>query len=240
MKIKKITKSEIAEGLTVELVNRVNLNKKSSPVIFQLGDDPVNLMKCSKGYWILTSDGFLKDENGELLVFDERICQVARARYLLFHGDEEKELEAKKLFEKRKTIVWNKLEVFKRNLDEVKQYQDPNSTVSILARALESAMSEDQKISINARNKQLIDDLPNMEEAYNSLMDEYNKGNIDYLLTIMGLNKRENPISFKFDDKYDMKAFKNVFSKDAMESMNYDISKMFARLDIERKYSNKQ
>lgn len=62
MEIKKLTKEEKAEGLTLDLVNKVDLLKKCSPVMFKGGDEPVGIMECSTGYWVHTSDGYLRDD----------------------------------------------------------------------------------------------------------------------------------------------------------------------------------
>ncbi len=64
MEIKKLTKEEKAEGLTLDLVNKVDLLKKCSPVMFKGGDEPVGIMECSTGYWVHTSDGYLRDDKG--------------------------------------------------------------------------------------------------------------------------------------------------------------------------------
>lgn len=64
MEIKKLTKEEKAEGLTLDLVNKVDLRKKCSPVMFKGGDEPVGIMECSTGYWVHTSDGYLRDDKG--------------------------------------------------------------------------------------------------------------------------------------------------------------------------------
>lgn len=50
MEIKRLTKEEKAEGLTLDLVNKVDLRKKCSPVMFKGGDEPVGIMECSTGY----------------------------------------------------------------------------------------------------------------------------------------------------------------------------------------------
>lgn len=59
--------------------------------MFKAGDEPVDIMECSTGYWVHTSDGYLRDDKGYLIVFGRRECQIARARYLMNHGEEEKD-----------------------------------------------------------------------------------------------------------------------------------------------------
>lgn len=84
--------------------------------MFKAGDEPVDIMECSTGYWVHTSDGYLRDDKGYLIVFGRRECQIARARYLMNHGEEEKRLEAERVLEQRKRKIQEKLDIFKRIL----------------------------------------------------------------------------------------------------------------------------
>jgi hypothetical protein len=47
MEIKKLSKEEKDEGLTLELINSIDMKKKASPVMFKKGDEPVRLVKCT-------------------------------------------------------------------------------------------------------------------------------------------------------------------------------------------------
>lgn len=124
MLIKKLSKEEQAEGLTLDFVNKINLQKKSSPVMFKQNDKLASLMKCSTGFWVRAEGEFLKDENGKLLILKERECQIARARYLFYHADEEKREEAEKVLRKRKEKIQNKLDIFRKNIDAIKALTD--------------------------------------------------------------------------------------------------------------------
>lgn len=51
MIIKKLSKTELNEGLTIEIVNNVKMNLQCSPVQLQPGDEPCNILACTGGYW---------------------------------------------------------------------------------------------------------------------------------------------------------------------------------------------
>lgn len=91
MNIKKLDKSDLNEGLTIDFVNNIDLNKNHSPVLFSFNDDPVKTLKCSNGYWVSFGfDDMAKDKDGKLIVFSEREIQIARARFLLRNPEIEK------------------------------------------------------------------------------------------------------------------------------------------------------
>lgn len=237
MEIKKLTKEEKYEGLTLDFVNKVDLKKKCSPVMFKAGDEPVNTMKCSTGYWVHSSDGYLRDGKGRLIVFDIRECQIARARYLINYGEEEKRLEAERILENRKRKIQEKLDVFKKNIEDIRQYTIEGSTVNEFAKILESAMSVEQRIHIKAENERKIKHLPKMEAQYELLVSEFEKGNYNLLLDIMGIEKILNPISFKLDSEDDMRMLKNAFGKQAIDEAQGDVNKLYARLKVEQMYN---
>lgn len=234
MEIKKLTKEEQSEGLTLDLVNAVNLKKRTSPVMFKKGDEPVNLMACSKGYWVNTSDGFLKDSENNLLVFKERECQIARARYLFYHADDEKKKDAEKLLESRKKKIQEKLDIFKKNIETIEAYTNENSQTAQLVRILESVITAEQKEFIRLENERKVALLPKMKKEYEMLVAEFERENYNYLLNVMGIEKIENPVSFKFDNEKDMRVLKNSFGAKAIEEADGDVNKLFARMKIEQ------
>ena len=237
MKINKLTKDEKAEGLTLDLVNKVNLRKKCSPVMFKAGDEPVGIMECSTGYWVHTSDGYLRDDKGALIVFGIRECQIARARYLMYHGEEEKRLEAELVLEQRKRKIQEKLDVFKKNIEDIRQYTIEGSTTNVFAKILESAMSVEQRIFVKAENERKVNNLPQMEAQYDWLTSEFEKGNYNLLLDIMGIEKIPNPVTFKLDNEDDMRMLKNAFGKQAIDEAQGDVNKLYARLKVEQMYN---
>ena len=185
MLIKKLSKEEQAEGLTLDFVNKINLQKKSSPVMFKQNDKLASLMKCSTGFWVRAEGEFLKDENGKLLILKERECQIARARYLFYHADEEKREEAEKVLRKRKEKIQNKLDIFRKNIDAIKALTDKKSSVHALNEILESASTNPQ--AIKEENARKIAVLPEMERQYELLVSNFNNGNINFLLDILGI-----------------------------------------------------
>lgn len=90
--IKKLTKAELAEGLTPAFVNSVNIDKCCSPAQMEPGDEPVKLLVARKGYTVIVGvhhDGkyerpiLLKDAQEHPIIFRRRQVHIARARYLM-------------------------------------------------------------------------------------------------------------------------------------------------------------
>lgn len=237
MEIKKLTKEERAEGLTLDFVNKVNLRKKCSPVMFKAGDEPVGIMECSTGYWVHTSDGYLRDDKGALIVFGIRECQIARARYLMNHGEEEKRLEAERVLEQRKRKIQEKLDIFKKEIEDIRQYTIEDSEINKFEKILEKAMTVEDRIYIKAARERNIKHLPKMEAQYAWLLSEFEKGNYNLLLDIMGIEKIPNPVTFKFDSEDDIRMLKNAFGKQAIDEAQGDVNKLYARLKVEQMYN---
>lgn len=82
-----------AEGITKEYVANLNMANNYSPVQLMPNvmpnEEPVKLMKCEKGYWVVLEFGkFLKDDNGKMVVIPEKDAKIGRARYLLNFADD--------------------------------------------------------------------------------------------------------------------------------------------------------
>jgi len=107
----------------------------------------------------------------------------------------------------------------------------------MLASALESIMTEEQKAAVREENERKIASLPLLEKQYERLVSEFEKGNYNFLLGIMDIEKIPNPISFKLDNEDDMRALKNAFGAKTIEEANGDINKLFARLKVEQLYN---
>lgn len=58
---------------------------------------------------------------------------------------------------------------------------------------------------------------PKAVAQYAWLLSEFEKGNYNLLLDIMGIEKIPNPISFKLDSEDDMRMLKNAFGKQAID-----------------------
>ena len=166
-----------------------------------------------------------------MLILKERECQIARARYLFYHADEEKREEAEKVLRKRKEKIQNKLDIFRKNIDAIKALTDKKSSAHALNEILESVSTNPQ--AIKEENARKIAALPEIE----LLVSNFNNGNINFLLDILRIEKIENPVTFKFDNKDDMRALKNAFGAAAINEANGDVNLMYARLKVEQTYN---
>lgn len=117
----KLKKTELAEGIQPDILAKVDMKHSSSPVIFHPDDEPVNLLQCSKGFWVSLGDGkFLEDEQGKLVVFSTRECTVARARFLSLRFEDEIERETEKIIAARKNKAERMLNDLRAKLEKLK------------------------------------------------------------------------------------------------------------------------
>lgn len=83
------TKQLNEEGLTKDFLKCVNLSSIYSPVQLRPKEEPVKLVRNTKGYWVILPDGtYLKDEKNKLFVIAEKEAKIGRARYLLNFKEE--------------------------------------------------------------------------------------------------------------------------------------------------------
>lgn len=114
MKIKRLSKEESLEGLTLELVNSIDMEKNFSPIQLRKDDEPVKLLQSLTGYNVLYDDNkVLKDNQNKPFVLNVRECQIGRARYLLKFLDKEKN-------EKTMELVESWRQSTREHLDQVK------------------------------------------------------------------------------------------------------------------------
>ena len=117
----KLKKSELAEGILPDILAKVDMKRSPSPVIFHPEDEPVNLLQCSKGFWVsLGDEKFLEDEQGKLVVFPTRECTVARARFLSLRFEDEIERETEKIIFARKNKAERMLNNLRDKLEKLK------------------------------------------------------------------------------------------------------------------------
>ena len=105
---------------------------------------------------------------------------------------------------------------------------DKNSSTSQLNNILESISPNPQ--AIKEENERKIAALPEMERQYELLVSNFNAGNINLLLNTLGIEKIENPITFKIDNEENMRTLKNAFGAQAVKETNGDVDLMYARL----------
>jgi len=226
MIIKKLSKSEVEEGLTLELVNLIDLKKKCSPVQIQAGDEPVNLLVCSSGYNVIIDGKVLRDASNKPLVIAEREVQIARARYLKNYGAKEKEERVNELVESWRSKVREILDKTKLRIDGLKK--------SLAGEGLHGALLE---MGGDSMKENLQAELSKLEPAYNQAEEMYSEGRLPELLDALNI-KKLNPLMLRaeYDNPEDMRVLKAVFHREALDKWNGDTLKAYAMIEIEKEY----
>ncbi|GAB3164560.1 hypothetical protein [Telluribacter humicola] len=234
MKITKLTKQELAEGLTLEMVNRVNMYKGYSPIQLRQGDEPIHLLKCSAGYWVRNpeGEGYLRDERGTLLVFDERECQIGRARYLQHYGFEEKQLKAEKLIASWLEEVRQKLDALKLRVEVLE------GSVNGREGMLSQILKQHNPTAWAKQQAQDEKELGRLKPQYEELEAMYQQKEFVGLLGILDIKKFDSlMLVARLNNSSEMEVLKNTFSRTQIDNWDGDTLLMYARLEVEKEYA---
>lgn len=87
------------EGITKDILENINIKKLGNPVQLLPNDEPVNLLACAKGFWVLINGEIIKDEANDFMVISKEVALIARARYLVNFKDQVKK-EQGEIYEK--------------------------------------------------------------------------------------------------------------------------------------------
>lgn len=161
----KIDKKElIKEGITDVFLKSFTMDQEYSPVQLRPGEDPVKLIRCSIGYWIMLDFGeYLKDDKRRLVVVPEKEAKIGRARYLL-NFKSEIETQKADIYERRiqDEITRLKLQVDVRvneGLSKMRQILKMGGKIetseleSILINAIEEAGDNNDPYRVNYYDK---------------------------------------------------------------------------------------
>lgn len=233
-KINRISKSEIKEGLTLELVNAISLDKNYSPVQLQKGDEPANILKCSTGFWAMVEGKPLKDANNKMIVFSDKECQIGRARYLMNFGKEEKEKKIQELL-----AYWRKQLSDCIEKMEIGHSGGSASSLSFLNGALEQMIFEQNKdIPGYEENYKMRkeSDKKVKDEIYNHVKILQKEGNETALIEFFEIKKFDSlMLSARFDNEQEMKVLINTFNKEQIDNWQGHLYK-YAQIEIEKQY----
>jgi hypothetical protein len=255
MKIKRLTKEQLDEGLTLEAVNSPEFELRPSPVQLREGEEPVRLLcvnpqKTPRMYWATIGDGKFVTDGGKLAVFGEKECRIGRARYLLNYPEREK---AERREKRKKSVqaqceTWKKeisvkvrecrIEILKARIYLGMEYE--HNEEDAIAEVLIKDAAEFDKLNwsflFEKKKKQMASSLPEMERHYALIQQMWNGGQFAELLYYFGMKRSGKPLlTAHFDNIREMDALMNTFSKDALEEWNGDRFKMLASIEIDIK-----
>ncbi len=208
-----------AEGITKQYLSSINMSEYS-PVQLMPNEEPVNLLKCSKGYWIKDQDGgYLKDEKGQLYVVTEKEALIGRARYILnFQKDiqeQQIQLDIRKLEKKVEDFLNPILEKVKDALCNLGLISDSNQ---FLRNIIQSQMSEDKQNLVIEQSKKIVEIFPLKDyEQYRQLIDNRKFDELYIMLFQEGL-----PTIAKFNNT-NIEGLKQTFGFDVINETMDDL-----------------
>lgn len=235
--IKKLSKSELDEGLTLDMVNSIKMDRNYSPVQLLKGDEPCNILENSKGFWVMVDGKPLKDAENKMIVFTEKECRIGRARYLMNFAHIEKSTKIDALITAWRKDVRLRIDgiIQKRDFAHIEANPTGNDFSSILVRAILDQRTDEQREALQRDKKNEIDNLNALIENLESMWDT---GNIIGLLEAFKIKQFSNPmLTAKFDDHDSMRILKNTFSADIITAPGWNITYAYAAIEIEKGYT---
>lgn len=237
MKIKKLSKEELTEGLTMEMVNAMNMAKNFTPIQLKQGDEPCNIIPCTGGFWVMIDGKALRGADNKYIIFPERDCQVGRVRYLLNFGKAEKEKKIQALIIQWKKEVRDKIDIAKKKI----AYWGPptaGSLSSILMDAIRENGDEEEVDFYDLQNKMNLDKFLPIYQEYERLWDENKIVELMDHFKIGGIKLALGTpmLSAQKDNAQDMKVMINTFGKTALDEWDGDMLYKYAQIEIEKEY----
>ena len=255
IEIAKLSKDLLKEGITLELIEKVQNSEKISPVIFKQGEDPVIIIRCNEDFfWVQLEDGsYLKDEKKKLMKFDLKTCIIAHARYWLLFSEKEtaiddqrkqkaKEIEIQKEVEKIKADLTKQVKELTNKFKSIYRYVD------IEAKGLDNiliSIEKDNNPEIFQQKKEaamkFIEENPTMEQFINALNEELKNNDFDSIYISLKTNGLPLLMSIKYDNDDDMEMAKKFFSANIIEKTIETINnkshiETIAMLNVNRRY----
>lgn len=174
------------EGITAEYLKSIDMSIEYSPVQLMPNEEPVKLIRCSTGYWVMLEFGeYLKDEKRRLVVIPEKEAKIGRARYLLNFKEEiathQLEVYESKI-QSEITRLKEKVDIkVKEDLSKLRQILVMGGKIvlegleAILATAIETGHGSDP-FSINYRDRLNYEQAKEkaIELATDEMLDSYN------------------------------------------------------------------
>ena len=211
------------EGITKEVLAGFDVDNLGNPVMLQPGDDPVNLLKTSKGFWVSVDGEVLKNKDGSYFLVSYKEAIVARARYMLLFSEEIEQKEDLRREEIKKRELEREVEKEVRALidalkPKVKQYLDNIKHVLQYAGLVEpdlffnlTKMVDNQNgvaEAMEAEAKEIVAQ-PDYFYSYTVINKAYEVENWDFLYVQFEQNGLALIGSFKTGDARDIEVLKN-------------------------------
>ena len=247
IEFKKINAELKKEGIAIELLNKVQLLGKLTPVMFQKGDEPVKLVECDEdSFWVLLDDGtFLKDGKNNFIKYDLRTCIIARARYWLlfadFENEQKKEMEIKKEVDKIKANLKKEVEAITNKIENIIRYSGTRECKHSVLNDLEELVDKDsfekkkeaaiKFLEENKDTERIVNELNNdlINNDFDSLYIKLKTGGLPILLELNYNNESGMELAKRFLHKDNIcKTIELIQGKSHIESVAYfNVSKRY-------------
>jgi len=191
IEFKKLQKEIVNEGITLELIEKVQSSGKYSPAMLQKGDDPVTLVKCNnESFWVQLEDGSFLKEGKNLMKFDLKTCIIGRARYWTLFSDIETSMDNERKSQAKEKEILKEIERIKADVKkEAETVIEKYREVELYAGIKKGSIINDIIKSLNPERFELmeknaiqfISDHPQIKEYVDSIEERLQSEDYDSL-----------------------------------------------------------
>lgn len=254
IEFKKIPKSLISEGITIDLLHQLQMHGKLSPVQLMPKEESVKTVPTQRGafFFIVLADGSTLKNKGVFIKKSRKEIIIARARYLLHNLDAEIESKIDKELESIKKDLDKTVTKIRENFGAVCMYADWEKEETedysllgrnILTKALIMQISPGQTPPQVGLAKEFF--RKNSRDEYKKeidrLTDLQKSGDYETLYHLLKNNGLPLIASFSHDNIAEMELLKKHFHRNTidktMDSIQKDSLHFIARMRIEKQYA---
>jgi|ERR1700741_771893 len=231
------------EGITKEILNKIDLDRDFSPVQLMPNEEPVQLVKCSTGFWIMPEFGkYLRDEKNNLIVIPNKEAKIGRARYYL---NFQEKIQQDKIDEEIKLLKLEVDEKLKGMLPRMSEYLQYAGLLPF------DDMLEALVVPIQ-KSKGTYDSLVAVAKAkvnestlslYNRIKELYEQEDYDSLYILLFQDGLPQIASFSVNNQQDMDALIKSFHADTIDKTISQIKSQnhlynIAKFNVEKRNEN--
>lgn len=244
---KRISKELQEEGITLELLNKVQDSGRFSPAILKPGEEAVVLIKANPvSFWVQLEDGkYLKDQ-GKLVTIDLKTVIVGRARYwLVFRPEnwtndelqnEAIELEISKEIKQIKASLKHEAQ---KLVSEFRMIETWRTDTKFSGAWASNPFYFDQK---KKEANQFFNKHPNASTLVSCIESCLNEEDYDRLFLTLRSNGLPLLASVEYTDEQGMQMLKDFFSRSQIENTVTKIQSQshirnVAMLAVQRRYA---
>lgn len=161
-------KDILNEGITKEFMDSLNMVSDHSPAQLNVGDEPVSLLECKSGFWIVSEGEILRDTQNKYIVISDREARIGRARYILNNQGLILEHKVQKEVDRLQKIAILKAKDYLKQMKGILEYTDEKDTLYIIMSAIDDGFEQKKEKAIKTITPEFMQQFQKINEMVDS------------------------------------------------------------------------